>query len=339
MASASSSVLPSTVRTHIKKGLDSFLISGHSPKPLQIVYSTKPDWPYSSSSSSSSSAAAASSSNELDIAVLDSSFNPPHQAHLSLASSQPILARTKGAQGSSRRHYPAHLLLYSSSNADKPSDKPGDAKPLERLQMMYLLAKELEEKLSQEGIDQPSVAVGIVEPPLMKDKSRLIHQWFQQQHSTAMANDSSSTSLARPRLHWVVGWDTIIRFFALKYYPSPEDFSKACDIFFDEEQTTFVCARRDTGATDGSTGGEDQSSRKEEDDFLSSDLVRPWLEKGSVGIFDLPQEARAVSSTKVRRILMDKDFSTDEKRQKLVEEKLVSSTMARFLVEEEVYRP
>lgn len=86
---------------------------------------------------------------------------------------------------------------------------------------------------------------------------------------------------------------------------------------------------------------EEQSAatlRKEEDQFLGSDLVRPWVEKGSVTMFDLPKEARGVSSTLVRGILLEEGTSDDEKLQKLREGDTVSEGLARYLLEEQVYK-
>jgi hypothetical protein len=73
--------------------------------------------------------------------------------------------------------------------------------------MMYLLAKELERKLSSEGSKEPNVAVVVVEEPLMKDKSTLLHSFFREQVEGAegVGNAVGLLQRARPRLHWVVG--------------------------------------------------------------------------------------------------------------------------------------
>lgn len=136
--------------------------------------------------------------------------------------------------------------------------------------------------------------------------------------------------------------DTVIRYFALKYYPSPESFARSCDLFFNQEGTTFVAARRVVGGSAPDRSDEEEHSaaslRKEEDQFLNSDLVRPWVEKGSVTMFDLPKEARGVSSTLVRGILLEEGTSDEEKLRKLRRGDTVSEDLARYLIEEEVYK-
>ncbi|PWN19131.1 hypothetical protein BCV69DRAFT_284289 [Microstroma glucosiphilum] len=348
------STIPASVRSQIASRLEAFARCTQQPKPVHLIYSTRNSWPYlnnyDSTSTGDKSGMAESSRSadptpdqDLDIAVLDSSFNPPHLAHLSLVSSSPFLSRS-APPSSSRKHYDAHLLLLSSKNADKGSGKAGDASPEQRLSMMYLLAKDLERKLSSEGSKEPNVAVVVVEEPLMKDKSTLLHSFFKEQTEggRGQSNGAGLVHRARPRLHWVVGWDTIIRYFALKYYPSPESFARSCDLFFNQEGTTFVAARRVVGgsAPDRSDDAEQSAAslRKEEDKFLGSDLVRPWVEKGSVTMFDLPKEARGVSSTLVRSILLEDGVSGKEKLRKLRQGDTVSEDLAKYLVEEDVYK-
>lgn len=326
--------LSSALRSQISAALDSFVDASRAGTGvgLSIVYRTKASWPHSSV------LASASKSPVVDVAVLDSSFNPPHLAHLALASSKPHLSQEPSTSRS--RHYPAHLFLLSSRNADKGMGKSGDATPLQRLSMMVVLAKDLEEKLRQDGVDEDSVnvAVAICEEPLMKDKSSIVHAWLRQQGSKSNgevhAGEASSPPFTtRTRLHWVVGWDTLIRFFALKYYPSEEDFAKACQRFFVEEGTTFMCARRnmDVDAAD------ERKQRQEEDDFLQSDLVRPWVERRGVTIFDLPADVRHVSSTRTRELIRRQDLSGEAKRAAAQEEGLLTPGLASFVTDESIY--
>lgn len=211
------STIPATMRSQIASRLETFARCTQQPKPLHLIYSTRSSWPYLSSHRSATSEDKDGSAEgsrfadpppdqDLDIAVLDSSFNPPHLAHLSLVSSPPFLSRS-APPSTSRKHYDAHLLLLSSKNADKGSGKAGDASPEQRLSMMYLLAKELERKLSSEGSKEPNVAVVVVEEPLMKDKSTLLHSFFREQVEGAegVGNGVGLLQRARPRLHWVVG--------------------------------------------------------------------------------------------------------------------------------------
>lgn len=335
----SAAQLPSSLRQQLSKALDGFVkaspqasstSSGTSPR-LSIVYQSQPSWPFSSHH------ARTSSSSPVDVAVLDSSFNPPHLAHLALASSPPLLSSAKQQQ----RHYGAHLLLLSSRNADKGTGKTGDASTLQRLEMMVVLAKDLEAKLAADNaaassgsddfdVKEPNVAVGICEEPLMKDKSTIVHEWLHTFHQSIPSRSA--------RLHWVVGWDTLIRFFALKYYPSLHAFEEACQRFFVEEGTTFVCARRDVAAQARARGEEatEGGDQDEENRFLQSDLVKPWVEHKSVAMFDLPVEARHVNSTDIRNIC--RDDKEGEKAKKLVEKKLCTEALASFVVDEGIYQ-
>lgn len=327
------------LRNQVKQSMGSFLsggAGGHG-NGLAVVYQTRPSWPHSGAGSYLASISASTTPvgpEQVDIAVLDSSFNPPHLAHLALASSKPILSANAITR---RSHYPAHLFLLSSRNADKGHGRPGDASPLQRVLMMVVLAKDLEERMRQEGVDETriNVAVAVCGEPLMKDKSSLVHDWLQQQRgSEAGATPQNS------RLHWVVGWDTLIRFFALKYYPSREEFAKACHQFFVEEGTTFVCARRAMRADDSSQdddGTAEQKQRQEEYEFLYSDLVRPWVEQGSVAMFDLSEEVRHVSSTQTRQLVRQAGLAAEQKKMALQRQGLLTAAMAEFVVDEGIY--
>lgn len=328
--------LTPAIRQQISAGFDSFLKKPHTPR-ISILYQTKPSWP-----------GAAKGHRLPQIAVIDSSFNPPHLAHLALASSPAILASPSPSNSSpdSVAQYDAHLLLLSSRNADKGMGRPGDANPKQRLEMMTVLARDLEDLLRARGAgeEQVNVAVGVCEEPLMKDKSSLVHEWLKtykqergrsNEEGAANAGASSSTSSAPlARLHWVVGWDTLIRFFALKYYPSPSAFDEACHRFFKEEGTTFVCARR---------GNPSKEELQEEKDFLESDLVTPWVERKGVAMFELPEEVRHVNSTDARAILTGKGEAEGQQAGEGVKEALVerdgllSRRMADFVVEEGIY--
>ncbi|KAF9506259.1 hypothetical protein BS47DRAFT_452818 [Hydnum rufescens UP504] len=118
------------------------------------------------------------------VAVLDSSFNPPTSAHLALA----LAAVSESVPPSLAPN--AILLLLSVRNADKQL-KPGDASHVQRLQMMTLLAQEIERvlsaqrndsgqitTLSREHAPQPSVAVAAIDEPTFVGKSSLLMDYF-----------------------------------------------------------------------------------------------------------------------------------------------------------------
>lgn len=75
--------------------------------------------------------------------MLDSSFNPPTRAHIAM-----LKAPMPSSFGA--RAYDAKLLLLSVRNVDK-SLKDGDATYLQRLEMLELLAKELEDEGEDNG--------------------------------------------------------------------------------------------------------------------------------------------------------------------------------------------
>lgn len=323
-------------RKAISDGLAAFAAQASSPKPLQILYSTKPNWP---GKDVSGGGGAATKLAGLDIAVLDSSFNPPTKAHAALALSSPVRAAAtdKGSSSSSssaarKGAYDAHLLLFSVRNADKGTGKAGDASTVQRLEMMHLLAHDVEARLRNED-HEASVAVALVEEPLMIAKSTLVHQYL------------GPAASAQTSLHWVVGMDTLERFFQVKYYPSPRFFEDACGQFFESERTRFVCARRGpeslpnsdkARAGDGGAGG----SSDDEDKFLRSDSVARWLDCGSVAIIDLPAEARGISSTAVRSLASaleegKQDGSASEEELK----RLTTPSIAKYLIDESVYQP
>jgi nicotinamide-nucleotide adenylyltransferase len=85
--------------------------------------------------------------------VLDSSFNPPHSAHLALAQ-----------HGGSA--FDARLLVLSTSNADKGAAEQQEVE--RRLEMMVEMAKAMEK--TREG----NVAVACIAEPAFVSKSRVL---------------------------------------------------------------------------------------------------------------------------------------------------------------------
>ncbi|SPO21515.1 uncharacterized protein UTRI_01002_B [Ustilago trichophora] len=301
-----------------------------SSSGVRLVYSTAPTWPFSSSSSDS----------QIDIAVLDSSFNPPSRAHLALLLSDPILAPSK-------RSYDGHLLLFSTQNADKGAGKPGDASLTQRIEMMTLMAKDVERIQSCSGYPA-NVAVGLVDKPLIFAKSTLTWDLLRQQASSSSSSPSAQPPQEAPqtvaRLHWVVGFDTLYRVFQLKYYPSWEDFQRQCRQFFEKERTTFVCARRDPSSypqlisaqSGGSGENAKEQARREEDNLLESENVSPWVEQGSVGMLDIDPDQAKLSSTKIRTLLKDTNMDREDKKVEL--KQLVPPSLVEYLVESGVYQ-
>ncbi|KAG8766931.1 hypothetical protein FRC12_006563 [Ceratobasidium sp. 428] len=225
---------------------------------FELVYTTHPSWPQPATSSISTST---------KISVLDSSFNPPTLAHSVLASSSSANAR---------------LLLLSLSNVDK-TPKPGDATPAQRLDMMVALADEL-----SAGGEQPGVAVGALNEPRFVGKSTLLLEQLSQRFTDTPPNIE---------LTFQMGWDTIIRVFAPRYYPSPDAMLASFEHFFESERSTILCARRPPLRPSTSIP---TTLSDEESDFLSSPHVALFYQQGKIKLVDLDPSVSGISSSGVR---------------------------------------
>lgn len=90
-----------------------------------------------------------------------------------------------------------------------------------------------------------------------------------------------------------MGWDTLIRVFAPRYYPSPSAMHTAFQRFFGPERSRIVCARRPLSTST-------PSSDSEEREFLESPDVAPYIAEGKVKMVDLDEGLGRISSTEVR---------------------------------------
>lgn len=240
-----------------------------TPKPpLRVVYSTRAQWPADAS----------------HIAVLDASFNPPTKAHLGLA----MMPRTLAPIA----HFDAHLLVFSVRNADKGGGRAGDATPQERVEMIELLAKQMEADLAAKDA-APNVAVAVVDEPLVFAKSTLVRNHFELPESVQLA--------------FLMGGDTITRVFTPKYYGSESRLEEMCARFFGTERSHILCATR----SDASVQARASSAPPDEDGdahelraWLDGNAAaRRWIKAGSIEIRTLASSVAAYSSTAVRRLL------------------------------------
>lgn len=190
------------------------------------------------------------------ISVLDSSFNPPTCAHLALANSRPPQYTMKsGLTGSAlasaaELDYDARLLLLSVRNADKTL-KSGDATYEQRLEMMYLLSKDMSASVSQlpknkSDSAHANVAIAIVDEPTFVGKAVVLRQFLNAQisglYSPATALDgmaisptSDEISTPDPRLVFLLGFDTLVRLLSPRYYASEAAMMDALRLFFSPE--------------------------------------------------------------------------------------------------------
>ena len=163
-----------------KNALDSFVKSG---KEFTLVYkSVKFTTPVSR------------------ILILDSSFNPPHVAHQTLA--QEAIAYDFDGNSDTEKHENASkllLLLLSVKNADKIV--PAPALFEHRLAMMHLMAN----SLANLYID---VGIGLTTHAKFADKSAAIQEYME-----------TNFSWKKPaRLTFLLGFDTLVRVLDPKYY-------------------------------------------------------------------------------------------------------------------------
>jgi nicotinamide-nucleotide adenylyltransferase len=244
----------------------------------------------------------------LRVSVLDSSFNPPTLAHLALANVRPT--PTQGvvgpsaegvlAEGKPKKNddFDAHLLLLSVRNADK-SLKPSDATLVQRIEMMVALARSVH--ANEEG--PANIAVAIIDEPTFVGKSRILREWLSHQISAMSQHDSdgpvsepSSAAPARSQLTFLVGFDTLERLIATRYYGSEEDMLRALRTFLsappEGDDSYVICARR---VMDGS--GSEEAQKREK---LTMAAAKEFIDSGRVRLIDLSTQERTFSSSEVR---------------------------------------
>jgi nicotinamide-nucleotide adenylyltransferase len=277
-------------------------------RPVELVYTPHDHWPLPPSINSTNSTTL------LRISVLDSSFNPPTLAHLALAN---------------HPTYDARLLLLSVRNVDK-SLGPGDASYIQRLQMMYLLAMDIEHpSLPDEGASNSNMAIAIIDEPTFIGKSSALLTFLRSRLSTF------TPSPPTPRLTFLLGMDTLTRLFSPRYYPSStttisNDQSMLTSLrhFFNEEGSNIVCARRDPNS---------YPSASSEPVLLTSQSEVPppaleFLTANRITFIDIGVDERGYSSSSVRRIVRSSSPSI-----RAAWEKMVSPSIERYIKEKNLY--
>jgi nicotinamide-nucleotide adenylyltransferase len=325
------------------------------------------------------------------ISVLDSSFNPPTKAHLALASSPPPPSRFMSQGGSSdtpkaqlssgnnteagkkqdsgMQTYDAHMLLLSVTNADKKL-KPGDATYQQRLEMMTLLAHEIEYSNEIATPSSFDLCVAAIDEPTFVGKSRKLRKAVARKlsllsngsgHSGQYGLDSDmpaideSTSAEWEKeinLVFVLGFDTVTRLFDPRFYGSMETMRNSLRSFFAPvaeggDESSVVCARRllptinqagDKSSVEETRGDQGQGQSltsgmsEEELHFFTSPEVRGYWESGKVSLMeDLRLELQTISSTKARSSLAEPLESDKEIR------RLLPSSIANYVFQRGLY--
>lgn len=301
---------------------------------VELVWSSHERWPLPR----------VSGGDDLRVAILDSSFNPPTRAHLALATAPyPTLLQpwTSALQESRNSAYDATLLLLSVRNADKQL-APGDASYVQRLEMMILLAQDI--VLGRGRLvnnDTPgltreydNVAVAIIDEPTFVGKSRSLLQFLRHHLSRLFEasagvvpspadNDTPATMLRTvlPRLAFLVGVDTLERLFAPRYYMSEDAMLAALRNFFssDGDNARVVCARRNLS----------EAMRKEvEDDDIVPGAAQEFVGTNHVTLIDIGDFEKTISSTKNRLSLKTGDS---------VWRSMVHPSVAEYILEHGLY--
>ncbi|KAK1824244.1 hypothetical protein LTR12_001310 [Friedmanniomyces endolithicus] len=246
----------------LASALDSFRSSGSKFRVLKTVSPSEavPKDPIRASSDESPKT----------LFILDSSFNPPSIAHQALVAS----ALHKS---SSDAHPKPHrlLLLFATMNAEKA---PSAAAFEQRLTLMTVFATDILENL-KDSKDHSVVPVdiGVTSLPYYTDKSAAIEtegaEWYP------------------------IGYDTITRFFAAKYYPKFDPPLSALNPYFDAGHGLRVTLR-----PDGEFGSvEDQRAfvrRLESGDMEAEGGKKEWAKQVELVA---PNPKMGVSSTGIRK--------------------------------------
>ncbi|KAG9773798.1 hypothetical protein KCU88_g5687, partial [Aureobasidium melanogenum] len=180
--------------------------------------------------------------------VLDSSFNPPSRAHMSLVKT--ALKKASSSRPAESTTAPRVLFLLATVNADK-KPKPVDFE--DRLVMMTLMAEQLRASFNNPSTSNdstvntqaststtdtnntsthpssplPIIDIGITKEPYFTDKARCIdesniyHPPVATPNHNHVENNTSTTSTGQyiEQIH-LTGFDTLIRIFTPKYYPN-----------------------------------------------------------------------------------------------------------------------
>lgn len=202
--------------------------------------------------------------------VLDSSFNPPTKAHLTLA--RQALLKDKGEK-------PARMMfLLATVNADK-KPKPADFE--DRLVMMSLMAHDV---VTEFGDQKVEVDVAVTKKPFFMDKAACIVE-------AGIYGDAQQVHLT--------GYDTIVRIFNPKYYPEDQKL-KVLEPFLSKHRLR-VCYRED-----GETSRADQETYIESvgDGSRESEGMRKEWRK-MIELVDDAESVKGYSSTKSRRAAVE----------------------------------
>ncbi|TBU62885.1 hypothetical protein BD310DRAFT_917338 [Dichomitus squalens] len=297
---------------------------------VELIHVSHPRWPIPPGSFTSPT---------LHISVLDSSFNPPTLAHLALATTPPP---PNASLSAGQQDFDARLLLLSVRNADKQL-KPGDATHEQRAEMMVLLAAELARSsprarsLPNASSEPPAqthdrnVAVAIIDEPTFVGKSAILLDFLRQRISDLQQQQPSGVVLSSPpeeppspKLTFLMGTDTIVRFFAPRYYADEHAMTVALRRFLspDENDSRIICARR---VSKGLSTAEEVEVESQLPAFVSE-----ILPTNRISFVDIGEQERTYSSSEVREMLASHQETWNS---------MVPRSIAEYIVEHNLYSP
>lgn len=224
--------------------------------------------------------------------ILDSSFNPPSIAHQTLA----LTALHKKSKSVSETSGPHRLLLlFSTMNADKA---PSAASFDQRLTLMTIFAVDLLRNLQSHPDSSsytiPPIDIGVTTAPYYTDKSLAISSSPEGKHWYPSS----------PKHIHLLGYDTLTRFFAPKYYRSFSPPLSALEPYFAAGH-----GLRATLRPDDAYGSEEQQRafvrRLADGEMEGEGGKREWA--GQVELVEATPQA-GVSSTVIRRAAKEGDW-------------------------------
>ncbi|KZT41863.1 Nucleotidylyl transferase [Sistotremastrum suecicum HHB10207 ss-3] len=250
---------------------------------VEIAYATHDRWPLSRNPDDP-----IPNNRPVRISVLDSSFNPPTLAHFALATA-PLPKHDGGEHTGRTEGYDGQMLLLSVRNADK-SLKPGDATFVQRLDLMVRLAKAIESRPSS---SPGGVAVACIDEPIFAQKAPKLNASLSER-LRSFAISTSSHSIPSIQFDFLVGYDTLERLFAERYYASHDHMLKTLRIFLSpqEQNSRIISAYR---------------ANADNDSLEKLSGIQEFLGTKRVLTIDIGQWESSLSSTEVRRLVGESD--------------------------------
>jgi nicotinamide-nucleotide adenylyltransferase len=219
--------------------------------------------------------------------ILDSSFNPPSRAHLSLATSALY-------DGTGEKPWRL-LLLFSTHNADKA---PSPASFVQRIALMSVFAEDLMQALrtergAGEDVRKVSIDIGLTKEPYYTDKSIAI----------AQEGADMYTEQGLKHVH-LVGYDTLTRFCNPKYYTETKPPLSALAPFFVPGHGLRVTLRPSDPSDESSSAfGSEEEQRTYVKNLADGDGEKDGFKKEWAKSIEVVNggEGVGISSTRVRR--------------------------------------